>query len=170
MAAVGLAAGQAPADDVTIHFSAIDPSGRGVTDLAPRDIVIAEGKVPLTISSLERRDEPVSVFIMLDMSGSQTFNVARNVRLGVLIASLLPRADRVRAGTFAEKIALGPDTPTDRVAVAKFIASPPLFGVASRIWDGVAAAMQSLAPDPAVVSWCWSPTATMMTAPWASPQ
>jgi len=133
---------------VPVYATVRDKAGRLVPDLPREAFEIRDnGRVaPITVFSNEI--QPLTVVLMLDMSGSMTagFQVVRNGTLG-FINALLPD-DRVRIGSFGTEIGLSPHLSGDKALLTR-IASEELWpGGSTPLWEALCAGMQSLANEP----------------------
>src|SRR5262245_18327467 len=88
---------------VPVYVTATDSEGRLVTDLARDDFVVFDDGVPQPLVVFNKGPIPISIIVMLDMSGSMADSLSR-VRLAAvqLFTRLLP-ADRARVGSIADK-------------------------------------------------------------------
>ena len=83
-------------DEVLLHCAVVDEKGRLATDLKRGDFRIWEDGVPQTATSFLHQDQPVSLGILVDNSGSM-----RDKRAAVYVAALyLLRASNPQDSTF----------------------------------------------------------------------
>ena len=132
---------------VPIYATVRATDGRLVTDLTKDDFEINdEGKVrDVTVFSSEI--VPITVTMMLDMSGSQEAGVEwmRDAAYA-FVDELLP-ADRARLGTFGTEIAISPRLTGDRAYLRRVLAEEIWPGGKTPLWDAMDEAMSSLAGE-----------------------
>jgi Ca-activated chloride channel homolog len=132
---------------VVIHATVKDESGRLVPDL-PRDVfeVFDNGK-PAEITAFSNEAQPLTVALMLDMSGSMMTRVIR-VRDSTLhfIDALRPE-DRLRIGTFGSEIALSPLLTGDKRVLTRIAREELWPGGGTPLWGALYAAMGSLSGE-----------------------
>jgi Ca-activated chloride channel family protein len=92
----GLYTMHADVDEVLLNCAVVDEKGRSVTDLGQSDFSIWEDGVPQTTKSFLHQDQPISLGILVDNSGSM-----RDKRAAVNAAALnLLRASNPQDATF----------------------------------------------------------------------
>ncbi len=132
---------------VSIYATVRAADGRLVTDLTRDDFEINdEGKVrDVTVFSSEI--VPITVTMMLDMSGSQEAGVEwmRDAAYA-FVDELLP-ADRARLGTFGTEIAISPRLTGDKAYLRRVLAEEIWPGGTTPLWDAMDEAMSSLAGE-----------------------
>jgi Ca-activated chloride channel family protein len=134
-------------DTVSIYATVSDADGRLVPDLAKEDFTILDNGTPREITLLSSEIQPITVVIMLDMSGSM-FNRFLRVRTSTLsfVDALLPR-DRAQIGTFGEEIAISPHLTGDKQVLRRVLRNElwPMGG--TPIWNALDQAMTALASE-----------------------
>jgi Ca-activated chloride channel homolog len=135
-------------DVVTIHASVRDRQGKLVTGLTPEDFEIRDnGQVRRVLSLRSDRESPISLAILVDMSGSMRLSgkaaMARQAYASVL-AQLRHGQDEVALFTFDEALHVrrGFTHDVNRLADALDVFEP--FGSTS-LYDATAAAARQLA-------------------------
>jgi Ca-activated chloride channel homolog len=88
--------------------------GRRVTDLGKDDFEVFEDKVPQTIAGFASTDEPISVALALDCSGSMQRKLARVQDEAIRFVNLLHPDDEVAIMSFSDDVTLLEDFSMDR--------------------------------------------------------
>lgn len=124
-----------------------DTSGRLVPNLTRDDFEIFDEGKPADITVFSKDPQPITVAVMLDMSGSMVsrFLLARNGMLRFIDA--LAPADRMRIGTFGEEIALSPWLTGDKRLLRRIIEEELWPGGETPLWNAIDAGMWSLAGE-----------------------
>jgi len=113
----------APVDEQTIRVNVEMVSlpvvvstreGRRITDLKKEDFQVVEDGVPQEIAGFAATDEPVSVALMLDTSGSTELELARIQNAAIDFVNQLHPDDEVAVLSFAEDVKLQQDFSIDR--------------------------------------------------------
>jgi Ca-activated chloride channel family protein len=88
--------------------------GKRVTDLVQEDFEIFEDGVPQDIAGFSPTDEPISVALLLDTSGSTEQKLARIQNEAIRFVNLLHPDDSVAVLSFANDVSLHEDFSIDR--------------------------------------------------------
>ncbi len=133
---------------VAIYATVRDAGGRSVPDLTKDDFEILDNGQPVEITAFSSGRQPLTVALLLDMSGSMNPSVLR-VRESTrrFIDALLPE-DRVRICTFGDEIALSPILTNDKAVLTRIVSEELWPGGGTPLWNAVFAGMQSLAEEP----------------------
>ena len=133
---------------VAIYATVRDREGRQVPDLTKDDFEILDNGRPVAITTFSSERQPLTVALLLDMSGSMNPSVLR-VRESTrrFIEALLPD-DRVRICTFGDEIAISPILTNDKVVLTRIVNEELWPGGKTPLWNAVFAGMQSLADEP----------------------
>ena len=130
---VGLCLGFGPTQDtpqksirvevemVSLPVSVMTRSGRPVPDLAKEDFQVFEDKVQQKIEAFTASEEPFSVALLLDTSGSTELQLERIQQEAIRFISLLKPQDSVAILSFAEEVTLLLDFTTNRARAASAI-------------------------------------------------
>jgi VWFA-related protein len=134
---------------VAVYATVSDATGRLVPDLAREDFEIYEdGKLrPLTLFASE--NQPISIVVMLDRSGSMKTNF-RFVQSAAeqFIRRLMP-GDKARIGSFASKIQLAPeDFTNNQDELIRILRSELQPEGPTPLWNAVDASMSALTEQP----------------------
>jgi Ca-activated chloride channel family protein len=143
---------RAGAEIVPIYATVRGPDGHLVTDLQQDEFEILDRGKPAPLALFSRDAEPITAAVMVDMSGgvfSGPHYAALRTGLLAFIDRLEP-PDRARIGTFGgSEIALGVHLTSDHVELRRVVLEE-VWGAGGRrpLWNGIAAAMASLAAEP----------------------
>lgn len=142
----------APNHDVVLYFSLLDSGGNPIKDATVGDFTLTEDGTQVQIGSLVRADdEPISVAILLDTSGSmagEKMDTARQVAMTFI--SDLEGGDRVAVLTFDRTTVHQIDFTTDHNAarqVVELIQYTP--GGGTCLYDALYETIQMTAEQPA---------------------
>jgi Ca-activated chloride channel homolog len=132
---------------VVIYATVRDASGRPVPDLTQDDFELIDNGKPVAITTFSNDRQPLTVALMLDMSGSMNPSVLR-VRDSTLrfIDALLPE-DRVRICTFGAEISISPILTGDKGVLTRITREELWPGGGTPLWNAVYAGMESLAGE-----------------------
>jgi Ca-activated chloride channel family protein len=134
-------------DTVSVYATVSDADGRLDTKLVKDDFTILDDGIPRDITLFSSEIQPITVVIMLDMSGSMFSRFIR-LRTSTLsfVDALLPQ-DRAQIGTFGEEIAISPHLTGDKAVLRRVIGNElwPMGG--TPIWNALDAAMTALASE-----------------------
>jgi Ca-activated chloride channel family protein len=132
---------------VVMYATVRDASGRHVPDLTQDDFDLLDNGKPVAITTFSNDRQPLTVALLLDMSGSMNPSLLR-VRDSTLrfIDALLPE-DRVRICTFGEEIAISPILSGDKGVLTRIVREELWPGGGTPLWNAVYAGMGSLANE-----------------------
>jgi Ca-activated chloride channel family protein len=133
---------------VVVYATVRDAGGRLVPDLTQDDFELLDNGAAVKISTFSNDIQPLTVALLLDMSGSMLSRLVR-VRDSTLrfIDALLP-ADRVRIGTFGDEIGISPLLTGDKTVLTRIVHEELWPGGGTPLWNAVYAGMDSLAAEP----------------------
>jgi len=134
-------------DLVSIHATVIDRNRRLVPDLQKDDFVVTDNGRAQPIVFFSNDVQPVSVVLMIDRSGTMTFNtgVVRDAAIE-FVRQLLPE-DRARVGSFSDQIRLNPAEFTGNQGELMAILHADSTGAgASPVWTAINTAIDALQP------------------------
>jgi Ca-activated chloride channel family protein len=133
---------------VAIHATVKDKSGRLVSNLTKEQFQVFDNGQPVEITTFSSDVQPLTVALLLDMSGSMSSRVLL-VRESTLrfIDALLPH-DRVRICTFGSEIAISPLLTGDKTILTRIVRDELWPGGGTPLWNAMFAAMGSLAQEP----------------------
>jgi Ca-activated chloride channel homolog len=129
---------------VVVYATVQDQDGRLVTNLTRDHFTVLDDGKPAAIATFSSADQPMTVALLLDMSGSMENNFLR-VRESTLqfINALMP-GDRVRIGSFGSEIFLSPILTGDKAVLARIAREELWPGGGTPLWQAMCAAMDSL--------------------------
>ena len=134
-------------DTVSVYATVNEADGRLATNLSKEDFTILDNGTPREISLFSNDTQPITVVVMLDMSGSMFSRFIR-VRTSTLsfVDALSPQ-DRAQIGTFGEEIAISPHLTGDKEILRRVLRSElwPMGG--TPIWNALDAAMSALTSE-----------------------
>jgi VWFA-related protein len=132
---------------VDIYATVRGSDGAFVPDLTREDFEIKDDGVRREVAVFSREIVPITVTMMMDMSGSQEVGGEWMREAGhVLVDALLP-ADRARIGTFGHEIAISPRLTGDQAYLHRVLAEEIWPGGATPLWQALDRAMTSLANE-----------------------
>jgi VWFA-related protein len=133
----------ADVDEVLLNCTVIDDKGQSVNDLHQRDFRVWEDGVEQTVESLQRQDQPVSMGILVDDSGSMLDKRAtvNNAAMHLLRAS--NPGDSVFIVNFADRAYLDQGFTSDLVALNRGLNRNDTRGTTA-MYDAVAASADQL--------------------------
>ena len=128
---------------VPVYATAVDASGRLVSDLTQDDFEILDNGKPVTISQFSNDPQPFTVVVMLDTSASMTEHLKLlNQAAEQFLMRLLP-VDRGQVGAFNDKLQLSGTFTNDRDELIAAL-DELQFGNSTRLWDGLAFSIDAL--------------------------
>ena len=132
---------------VAVYATVSDRSGRLVTDLTRDDFTVRDNGRPVDISLFSNDPQPITVAVMLDMSGSMLSRFQR-VRSSTIefIEALLP-ADRAQIGTFGDEVSVNPMLTADKDVLMRVLHQELWPGGATPLWNALDAAMTALSNE-----------------------
>jgi VWFA-related protein len=132
---------------VSIYATVRDGAGRLATSLTRDDFQVRDNGRAVDISVFSSDIQPITVAVMLDMSGSMAPRFLR-VRTSTLhlIDALLPH-DRAAIGTFGSEVFVSPLLTGDKAVLKRVIEEELWPGGGTPLWAAVAEAMTALAEE-----------------------
>jgi VWFA-related protein len=133
---------------VPVYTTVTDDSGQLVLDLTQEDFEIRDNGKPVEITQFSMKLAPMTGTILID--GSQSIVRDFDLLIGAadaFIVRMMP-GDRVRIGSFADDVRLGPAPTDDRDELIRFLRNPfsLRMGIHTRLWDAIDLAIESLPP------------------------
>jgi Ca-activated chloride channel family protein len=146
-AVAGQPAFRSSVQTVAIHATVRDASGKLVTNLTKDQFAVYDDGKPIEITTFSNDIQPLTVALLLDMSGSMIPRVVfvRDATLK-FINVLLPE-DRVRIGTFGDEIAISPILTADKAILTRIAREELWPGGKTPLWNAMYAGMESLASE-----------------------
>ena len=133
---------------VAVYATVQDRAGRLVHDLPVEAFEILDNGKPAEIVQFSNDPQPLTVALLLDMSGSMVsrFLMVRESTLK-FVEALMP-VDRVRIGTFGSEVALSPLLTGNKDDLTRVIREEVWPGGGTPLWAAMDAGMVSLAGEP----------------------
>jgi Ca-activated chloride channel homolog len=131
-------------DTVAVYVTVTDREGRLVPDLTRDDFRILDNGRPVEITTFSNEIQPITVAVMLDMSGSMLgrFLLVRESTLH-FIDALLPW-DRATIGTFGYEVAVSPLLTGDKAILRRVIHEEVWPGGGTPLWNAADAGMRAI--------------------------
>lgn len=135
---------RASARTVAVYATVQDRDGRLVPDLKKDAFQIFDNGRPAEIVTFSNEVLPITVVLMLDMSGSMADEFLR-VRDATrqFIGALGPN-DRVRLGTFGHEVAVSPLLTSDKSVLRRILEEEVWHGGGTPLWTALKVGMKSL--------------------------
>jgi Ca-activated chloride channel family protein len=133
---------------VPVYTTVTDEGGQLVLDLTQNDFEIRDNGKVQEITQFSMKLAPMTGTILID--GSQSVVRDFDLLIGAadaFIVRMMP-GDRVRIGSFAEDVRLGPAPTDDRDELIRYLRNPfsLRMGIRTRLWDAIDLAIESLPP------------------------
>jgi Ca-activated chloride channel family protein len=129
---------------VSIFATVKDRDGRLVTNLQREDFQVLDNGKPVELTVFSNEIQPITVALLLDMSGSMMPRFLR-VRESTFsfIDALLPH-DRARIGTFGMEVAVSPVLTGDKAVLTRIAREELWPGGGTPMWSGIYEGLVSL--------------------------
>jgi Ca-activated chloride channel family protein len=128
---------------VSVFATVVDGQSRLVPNLVEEDFEILDNEKPQPIVFFQNENQPITVVVMLDTSGSVTASIPLiKSAAEQFLMRLLPE-DKGRVGAFNDKIEINSRFTNDRdelISAAKDLD----YGNGTRLWDAVSLALDEL--------------------------
>lgn len=133
---------------VVLHATVRSDDGRLVPDLTVEDFEIHDEGQPVKISVFSSDPQPITVALLLDMSGSMVGHFLRVREATRFFVDAIMPGDRVRIGTFGDEVAISPLLTGDKTVLHQVISYELWPGGGTPLWNAICAAMRSLENEP----------------------
>jgi VWFA-related protein len=131
---------------VPVYATVLDPAdNRLVTNLARGDFEVFDNGRPQPLTIFDNREQPISIVIMLDMSGSMSGNIPTLRRAAVQMFTQLRPDDKARVGGFGDRITLSEHFTNDTDELIRALWFDLTPGGGTPLWGAVNVAMTALA-------------------------
>jgi len=131
---------------VPMYVTVVDPNGHLLTDLTRDDFEILDNGRRQPVTLFDSGIQPISVVVMLDMSGSMTGNIPVLRSAAVQMFTRLLPADKARVGNFGDRITISPRFTNDQNELIRALYLDLQPGGPTPLWGAVNAAMSALSP------------------------
>jgi VWFA-related protein len=134
-------------ETVSIYATVSEADGRLVTDLPRESFTVLDNGRPREITLFSNETQPITVVILLDMSGSMFSRFARLRSSTLSFVDALGPSDRAQIGSFGVEVAISPHLTGDKEILRRVLRNElwPLGG--TPIWNAVDAAMTALSGE-----------------------
>ena len=132
---------------VPVYATVRSPDGRLVPGLSREDFEVRDNGAIVELATFSREIVPITVAMMLDMSGSHEAGVIWTRDAATTFVDQLLPADRARIGTFGLEIAISPRLTGDRRYLHRVLQEEIWPGGDTPLWDALDLAMSSLAGE-----------------------
>jgi Ca-activated chloride channel family protein len=143
-----LPAFRAANETVAVYATVQDADGRLVSNLTQADFEIRDEGRPVEITTFSSEIVPITVALLLDMSGSMSDEFLLVRRSTEHFFSTLLPVDRVRLGTFGVEVSLSPHLTGDRAILDRVLAEEVWPGGGTPLWTAIERGITSLASEP----------------------
>ena len=133
---------------VAVYATVTDREGRLVPDLTRGDFRILDNGRPVQITTFSNDPQPITVAVMLDMSGSMTSRFLRVRESTLHFVEALRPSDRAAIGTFGHEIAISPMLTADTEVLKRVVEEEVWPGGGTPLWNAIYVAMNALAREP----------------------
>jgi Ca-activated chloride channel family protein len=132
---------------VPLYATVTDSTGRLVPDLEEQHFEVYDNAKRQPLTLFKSDIQPITVVVMLDTSGSMTFNLQLLKEAAEqFLLRLLPE-DRGRVGNFAERIFISPTFTSNRDDLIRVLHEDIQYGNATFLWDAIDESMSALAKE-----------------------
>ncbi len=122
---------------VTVPVSVMDRQGKFISDLRREQFHVIENGVEQKIVHFEPTDNPFTVALLLDTSGSTFFHLWEIKEAAIAFARQLRPQDRVLVVTFDRLVMLLTEATNDLNVVTEVIQRDAITGFSTRLYDAV---------------------------------
>lgn len=132
-------------ESVPVYVTVIGGTGHLVTDLTRDDFQIFDNGRPQPLTVFASGLQPISIIVMLDMSGSMLGNIDVLRRAAVQMFTRLLPGDKARVGNFGDRIVISPTFTNDVDTLIRALYLDLQPGGPTPLWGAVNASMAALA-------------------------
>ena len=129
---------------VPVYVTVVDESGHLVTDLSREDFEIYDNGRPQALTEFSNAIQPISIVIMLDMSGSMTGNIPLLRNAAVQMFTRLLPGDQARVGSFGDRITISEHFTNDQNELIRALWNDLIPGGGTPLWAAINIAMTAL--------------------------
>jgi len=138
---------RARVETVAVYATVNDSSGRLVPGLTAGDFEVRDNGRPVSLDFFSSDTVPITVAVMLDMSGSMERRFLRVRESTGYFIDALRADDRAQIGSFGSEIALSPLLTGDKSVLKRVVAEELWPGGGTPLWNAIDTAMTALAPQ-----------------------
>lgn len=137
---------RAGTETVAIYATVLDRYGEMVLNLDRADFDVYDDGKKQDLTLFVKGLQPITAAVLVDTSASMTLNLElAQAAAEQFVIRMLP-GDRVRVGSFSDRIDLGPEFSADRDAILRALRNGQHIGNPTLLWDAVDDAMNTLTP------------------------
>jgi Ca-activated chloride channel homolog len=129
---------------VMLHATVRSDDGRLVPELTRNDFEVRDERQPVEITVFSSDPQPITVVLLLDMSGSMERHFLRVRESTKHFIDALQPGDRARIGSFGLEVALSPWLTSDKRILHRVVNEELWPGGGTPLWNAVYGAMKSL--------------------------
>lgn len=130
---------------VALYATVVDRTGRLVPDLQRDEFEILDNGVPTPVTLFANEIQKITVVVMLDTSGSMTFQMDQLKEGAEQFALRLLPDDKARIGSFSDKIIITPAEFTgNRDDLIRALHNDIQFGNPTALWDAIDRSMDAM--------------------------
>jgi len=130
---------------VPVYVTAVDETGHLVTDLTRDEFEVLDNGRSQPIAQFSNAIQPISIVVMLDMSGSMLGNLPVLRQSAVQMFTRLLPEDQARVGGFGDRITLSERFTNDQNELIRALWSELTPGGSTPLWGAISVAMTALA-------------------------
>jgi len=129
---------------VPVYVTVTDEGGHLVTDLTRDEFEVDDNGRPQPITQFSSAIQPISIVMMLDMSGSMTGNLPTLRQAAVQMFTRLLPDDQARIGSFGDRITLSERFTNDQNELIRALWTELTPGGSTPLWSAINIAMTAL--------------------------
>ncbi|MEO8482992.1 MAG: VWA domain-containing protein [Acidobacteriota bacterium] len=133
-------------ETVAIYATVLDRSGEMVPNLRREDFDVYDDGKPQPLTVFVSGLQPITAALLVDTSASMTLNLELAQQAAEQFVIRMLPGDRVRVGSFSDRVDLSPDFTSDRDRLLKSLRDDLHIGNPTKLWDAIDQTMTSLAP------------------------
>lgn len=133
---------------VVLHATVRSADGRLAPDLTSEDFEIRDEGQPVKISVFSNDPQPITVALLLDMSGSMIGHFLRVREATRFFVEAIQPGDRVAIGTFGDEVAISPLLTGDKAVLNQVISYELWPGGGTPLWNAICEGMRVLKKEP----------------------
>jgi Ca-activated chloride channel family protein len=132
---------------VAIYATVLDSDNHLVTDLNEKAFEVYDNGVLKPLTLFKSDVQPITVVVMLDTSGSMTFDIGLLKEAAEKFVLRLLPDDRAKIGSFNDKIIISPKFIGDRDELVRILHDDIQFGNPTYLWDAIDASMSAFGAE-----------------------
>jgi Ca-activated chloride channel family protein len=133
---------------VAVYATVSERDGRLVPDLTREDFRVFDNGQPVEITAFSNDPQPVTVAVMLDMSGSMERRFLRVRESTFKFIEAMRPDDRAAIGTFGAEISISPMVTGDHAVLKRVVEEEVWPGGGTPLWNAIEVAMSAIAGEP----------------------